>query len=349
MAVYPRLQARMEFMSDERVDNIATSARRPVYVERINAVVDYVERHLGEELTVERLAAVAHFSPFHFHRIFGALVGETVNQFVNRVRIERAATLLIQQPSSSVTEISSACGYGSPSSFARSFRDAFGMSASEWRSGGYLEYETSPGETVRDAIGNIGRIDETYGIADTLYDGSNGRTAWRLRCGSLGITEVTIEQMPDIDVAYVRHIGPYKGMGDVFGDLFRRLMNWAEPRGLVGKDSWLLAAYHDNPSITEDDKLRVSACLSVPTDTPVGGAIGRMRLPGGTCAVGHFELGEKDYPEAWYSLAAGWLPDSGYEPDDRFPLERYPIGTATASPGKEAVEIWLPVRPLRSY
>lgn len=339
----------MELMSDERVEGIATSPRRPLYVERINAVVDYVEAHLAEDLTVERLAAVAHFSPFHFHRVFGALVGETVKQFVNRVRVERAATLLIQQPSSSVTEISAACGYGSPSSFARAFRDTFGMSASDWRSGGYLEFEASPGETVRDVIGNIGRLDETYGIAETLYDAGSGCTIWRVRAGSLGLVNVTVERMRDLEVAYVRYTGRYQGMGEVFADLFGRLMKWAQPRGLAGPEAWVLAAYHDNPSITENDKLRVSACVSVPEDTPPSGDVGRMRLPGGTCAVGHFELGEKDYAEAWYSLAAGWLPNSGYEPDDRHPFERFPFGAGTASPGKEAVEIWLPVRPLRSY
>jgi AraC family transcriptional regulator len=336
-------------MNDERSNRIASSARRPVYVERINAVVDYIERHLGEDLTIERLAAVAHFSPYHFHRVFSALVGETVKQFVNRVRLERAATLLIQQPTSSVTDICTACGYGSPSSFARAFRDAFGMSASEWRNGGYLNYEAGEGLTVRDAIGNIGRLGETYGVAEALYSPASGSTVWRVRAGSLGVVNVTVEDMPDLEVAYVRYTGRYQGMGEVFADLFARLMRWAQPRELVGPETWVLAVYHDNPSITEDDKLRVSACVTVPEDTPPSGDVGRMRLAGGRCAVGRFELGEKDYPEAWYALAAGWLPDSGYEPDDRHPLERFPIGATTASPDKEAVEIWLPVRPLRAY
>ncbi len=336
-------------MNDERADRITTSARRPVYIERINAVVDYIERHLAEDLTIDRLAEVAHFSPYHFHRVFRALVGETVKQFVNRVRVERAATLLVQQPNTSVTDVGRTCGYGSPSSFARAFREAFGMSASEWREGGYLGYEAAPGLTVRDAIGNIGRLDETYGVAETLYNAASGRTVWRVRAGSLGVVNVNVEQMPDLEVAYVRYTGRYQGMGEVFTDLFNRLMKWAQPRGLVGPNTWVLAAYHDNPSITEDDKLRVSACVSVPADTAASGDVGRMRLAGGTCAVGHFELGEMDYPEAWYALAGGWLPDSGYEPDDRHPFERFPVGATTASPEKEAVEIWLPVRPLRGY
>ena len=69
---------------------------RPVYEGRVHAVMDYIEAHLGEELSVEQLAEVAHFSPFHFHRIFGAMTGETLGGFIARVRIERAATRLVR-------------------------------------------------------------------------------------------------------------------------------------------------------------------------------------------------------------------------------------------------------------
>ena len=71
-----------------------TGADRAVYEGRVNAAIDYVEAHLADELTIEQLAEVAHFSPFHFHRIFSAVTGETIGAFVARVRVERAATLL---------------------------------------------------------------------------------------------------------------------------------------------------------------------------------------------------------------------------------------------------------------
>lgn len=199
-------------MADDGVTNgIAGGARRPIYVERINAVVDHIEKHLDEDLAVARLAEVAHFSPYHFHRVFGALVGETVQQFVSRVRIEKVATLLVQQPKRSITEIGASCGFNNPSSLARTFRDAFGMSASAWRAGGYLDYEASPGNSVRDTIGNIGKVDETYGIAEALYNPDTGRTSWRMRCGTLGTAAVRIERLPSLEVAYVRHTGRYQG------------------------------------------------------------------------------------------------------------------------------------------
>jgi AraC family transcriptional regulator len=334
---------------DQMVRRVESSARRHIYVERVNAVVDYVERHLAEELTLDKLAEVAHFSPYHFHRVFSALTGETLSRFITRIRIERAATQLPQYPQRRVTEIAAGCGFTSPSSFARAFRDAFGMSATEWRNGGYEEYEKAPGESIRDTLGTMGVLDESFGIIGTLMNPQSGRITWSVRCGTLGTATVTVERLPDLELAYVRHTGRYQGMGEVFADAFNRLMTWAQPRGLVTSGTWVLTVCHDDPIITDDAKLRVSACLNVPEDTPASGEIGRMRVEGGSYAVGHFELGEKDYGEAWRALTGGWLPDSGYEPDDGYPYERYFVGRAASTPGKEAVDICLPVRPLRRY
>ena len=330
-------------------DSAQDIGNRPVYIERVNAVIDYIEANLADELTLAKLADVAHFSPYHFHRVFGMLVGETLNRFIGRLRVERAATLLVQHPHRSITTVASDCGFTNPSSFARTFKEAFGISATEWRDGGYLDYQREPGETIRDVIGNIGSVSAGYGIIDADLQPESGDITWRIRSGSLEPATVTVEELPTLHVAYLRHTGRYQGLGAVFADLFTRLMSWAQPRGFVRAGSWLLALYHDNPSITEDDRLRVSVCITVPPDAETFGEVGQMDVDGGTCAVGHFELGEQDYPEAWYALAGGWLPDSGYEPDDRLPYERYFIGRPASDPTKQLVDICLPVRPLRRY
>lgn len=334
---------------DRAVHQVERSRRRPLYVERVNAVIDYIEQHLAEEMTLSELAAVAHFSPYHFHRVFGVLVGETLNRFISRVRIERAATLLLQLPHSAVTEIAVSCGFPNPSSFARNFKEAFSMSATEWRAGGYLRHERTPPESYRDMIGDIGAIGERYGTISKRFDRETGHPTWMIRCGDLEPAMVTVEQLPALEVAYVRHTGRYQGMGEVFADMFNRLMTWAHPRDLVTPDARVLAVYHDNPDLTDDDKLRVSACLSVPTETSASGEVGRMRIDGGTYGVGHFRLGEQDYSQAWFALVGGWLPESGYEPDDRYNYERYFQSTEATPSEKEVVDICIPVRPLRRY
>ncbi|MBT8338578.1 MAG: helix-turn-helix transcriptional regulator, partial [Desulfatitalea sp.] len=88
---------------------------------------DYVESHLDDDLTLSSLARVAHFSPFHFHRIFSAVVGESLNRFIQRVRVEKAASQLLLNPKKSITEIALDCGFSSAATFARAFREAFQM------------------------------------------------------------------------------------------------------------------------------------------------------------------------------------------------------------------------------
>jgi len=92
------------------------------YNERIHQVVDYISEHLSDELTLEDLASVACFSSFHFHRIFTFTTGETPHDFIERLRLEKAANKLCTMPNKSVSDIAAECGYNSISSFSRAFK-----------------------------------------------------------------------------------------------------------------------------------------------------------------------------------------------------------------------------------
>ena len=325
------------------------SADRAVYEGRVNAAMDYVEAHLADELTIETLAQVAHFSPFHVHRIFSAVTGETIGTFVSRVRIERAATLLTARPDRPVTEIALETGFANPSSFSRAFREAYGMSPTEWRVGGRAGHERRSQDPAADptpaSLAERGR----FGVTGTRLSVETGRTVWDVAAGTLGLVSVRVEPFAHTEVAYVRYTGRYQGMGEVFSELYARLMTWAEPRGFVAPHTPLFNLYHNDPSLTDDDRLRLSVCIPVPAETSPERDIGRLAIPAGDVAVGRFELGNDDYPEAWYAMAAGWLPDSGYEPDDRLPFERYVIGREAQREDAEVLDIDIPVRPLRRY
>ncbi|MEO0605624.1 MAG: AraC family transcriptional regulator, partial [Myxococcota bacterium] len=106
---------------------------RSDYVARVQRVQDYVEQHIAEPLTLPQLAKVAHFSPFHFHRIFAALVGETPSAYVRRIRLEKAASTLQLNEGVSITEVALDCGWQETSSFSRAFRRHFGVPATQWR------------------------------------------------------------------------------------------------------------------------------------------------------------------------------------------------------------------------
>ena len=316
------------------------------YVSGINRVIDYIEANIDAELSLQDLARVASFSPFHFHRIFRAMVGETLGHFIQRVRIEKAAAQLVANPSKSITEVALGCGFSGSAPFARAFREAFGMSASEWRSGGYRRHRTmrrgdsNQGQT----LGNTEKDAEAFSF---YIDTATGSMIWRSRMKDSSLINIEVKDMPELHVAYVRQAGPYQGDEEFFRRLWEKLMTWAGPRGLLRfPETTMLCVYHDDPDVTDADKLRVSACITVPQGTPVEGEIGSMTVPGGRYAVARFELSPDEYQQAWDTVFGSWLPQSGYQPDDRLCYELYHGDPEQHPEGKHVVDICVPVRPL---
>jgi AraC family transcriptional regulator len=318
---------------------------RAEYLARVHRVMDHIERHLGDRLTLDELAAVANFSPFHFHRVFTACSGETLYQFILRLRLERAASMIAHGDEQSLTAIALDLGFGSSAAFARAFRAAFGTSASAWR------------HQIRKNRQTVGKDRQDRQDADpyTPYDGA---TAWGggpltgrrvMSATTMPVKEassVRIEVLKPTTVAYVRHTGPYAGDSALFGRLFGQVCQWAGPRGLLGHSAKFLTIYHDNPEITAEDKLRISACVTVPAGTRAEGPVGVMELEAGTYAVASFTLDPAEYGAAWNWLMGTWLPSSGYQPDDRYCFELMLNDPGGHPEHKHVVEIWEPVRPV---
>lgn len=325
-------------------------APRRVYVARINRVMDHIDDNLGGPLTLPELAAVAGFSPFHFHRIFGAMVGETLGQYIRRLRLERAALQLVADPGKPITTIALECGFSGSAPFARAFRDAFGMSAGQWR-----RSRTSRATGEGAAQGQDGKDRQTlrkmrkvWNVSPVYGDGARHRQTWRVTMAEHDKLEAQIEvrEEPAFTVAYVRHTGPYQGDAELFGTLFGRLMTWAGPRGLLGPETKIITVYHDDPGVTDADKLRISVGVSVPDDTPVDGEVGTLTIAGGAYAFARFELDVDQYGDAWDAVFSGWLPESGYQPADGVCYEQYHNDANEHPEHKCDVSICVPVKPL---
>lgn len=102
-------------------------------MEAIDNILHYINAHFDEDLSLETLAEQAHYSPFHFHRLFKQQVGEPPKQYLLRLRLEKAIKHLIFYPAKSVYAIAMDCGFSSQSVFARAFKNKHGMSAEQYR------------------------------------------------------------------------------------------------------------------------------------------------------------------------------------------------------------------------
>ncbi|MBP7051308.1 MAG: AraC family transcriptional regulator [Phycisphaerae bacterium] len=327
-------------------DDARKRALRAEYVGRINRVMDYIEANLAGDLSLGALARVANFSAFHFHRVFNAIVGETLNQFIQRRRVEKAAGFLLGSPTKSVTEIALDCGFSGSAAFARAFKRAFGVSASEYR---------RTGEAGQSKIGKTNGSDgepngkgwKDLGSYSYTIDLTTGNQLWRYAMSNTSEVKIEVKEMPGMPIVYVRHMGPYKGDPALFERLFGKLCGWAGPRGLIRPPQIrFLCIYYDDPDVTEDEKLRVDVAMTVPAETQVDGEVGKNVIPAGKYAVGRFEVLPHEFGQAWSRIMGGWLPQSGYQCDDRPCFELYHNDPKQHPEGRCIVDICVPVKPL---
>lgn len=303
------------------------------YISRINKTFDYIDSHLDAPMTLEELASVASFSKYHFNRIFHSIVHETPFQFIQRVRIEKAAMLMLTNRKMTISEVALKCGFPDISVFSRNFKGFFGVSPTRYRAN-------------KSQFSNLSQTDSNSrqpdGKAISYFCPELQTIKWRT---NMKLNKsVEIRELPKMTLAYIRHIGPYKGDDQLFERLWNRLFAWAGPRGLIGgKDFRSLVIYHDDPGVTIEDKLRMSVCITVPPETKVDGEIGKMELEAAKYVIARFEVNAQQFQEAWDWLYGEWLPASGYQPDEKPCFEMYP---EEPGDGKFVVDICVPVKPM---
>ena len=321
----------------------ASDKNRKEYEKRINRVLDYIQAHRAEELTLETLASEAAFSPFHFHRVFKIMTGENLREFIQRIRLETAASHLTLRPDADVLEIALENGFASASGFARAFKDRFGMSATAWRSGGAEEWRKA-GQALR----NPGQVMRKPGKA-ALPDCPQGEEVAGLIRDESNLEEimnanVTVKTLPTYHVAYLRTVGPYGPAGTI-RDVWDRLAQWAQARDLWTPDRITLGISYDDPKVTEPAKCRYDAAIVITPDFKADNGVNVTDVTGGKYATLPF-TGTATEIGAAYDRLFAWLPQSGYTPEHRPCFELYTGEPYNPTTGTFTCDICLPVRPL---
>ncbi len=289
-----------------------TSTSRQTYIGRINKAMDYIDQHLDQPLILCDIATAAHFSPFHFHRIFSALTGETVNNFVKRLRIEKAASLLINNPEMSISEIAMKCGFSSDPVFCRSFRKHYGETAQQFRKH-YASDSLNVGPAISKNHQSDGKNRQDFGEGTAYFCLVSNINDQKMH------KNIQVKEMPVLHLVYCRHTGAF----DKIGEAYEKIFKWAGPRGLLSvPDIKTVTVYHDDPKVTAIEKLRQSACITVNSDVKVSGEFGKLTVPAGWYAVGRYEIGVEGFEGAWDDMCR-WFVDSGYQPGEGCSYELY--------------------------
>ncbi|MES2573983.1 MAG: GyrI-like domain-containing protein [Bacteroidota bacterium] len=273
------------------------------YIKRINAILLFIDENLDSELSLEKVASIGFYSPFHFHRIFKSITNETLNSYITRKRIEKAASILLHQKSVSITELSLQYGFNSNSSFTRTFRKFYGISPSDFRK------STNKYSKIGQPESKNGQV---KGLSDEYICNITNLINW-IKMNA----KIEIKEMPKLDLAFITHIGHQD-----LGNTYSKLMKWAMPKGLLNEDSKMLTMYHDSFKITDPNKVRMSACLILNEKTEISGEIGLTAIEKGKCIVAHFEIGIHEFEKSWTGLFI-WMNENGFKKADRNPFEIY--------------------------
>ncbi|MCM8734860.1 AraC family transcriptional regulator [Azospirillum sp. A1-3] len=273
------------------------------YGDRIERVVAFIAAHLDEPLDLDRLAEVACFSPYHFHRVYRAITGETAAETLRRLRLHRAAGDLVRD-SIAMPAIARRAGYGSVEAFTRAFGQSYGVTPAAYRKRGRLNPP----------------VPTTHRTEDSMH-------------------EVEIRDLPAYRIVGLPHTGPYMTIGTSFDRLFA----WTSKQGLTGPGTRSFAIYYDDPESVKPEELRSFAGLMLDRDVVEDGTVRVVEIPGGRHAVVRHKGPYAELGAVYRWLYGEWLPNSGHAPGNAPCYEEYLNNPRALPPAEWLTEICVPL------
>ena len=259
------------------------------WLDRVRRVKHHVRNNLSTNLNLEELAQVAHSSPYHFHRIFKAVCGETIAAFARRARLERAAYLMKATPERDLSSIALEVGYPALSEFSRSFKGHYGLAPNKWNRSSPLN--TGP-------------------VCEKLDPQNHG---WDF--------EAKIVQHQECRIAYVRMQTWFEVEKLKRG--FEILTRWLENKGINWRELEMVGMSWDHYLTTPLEKIRYDLAFPVPLHTSGDHEIGIYTLPTFKAVEVHCHGPLNIVADAWDYLYDDWFAHSSYEPANLPPMKRF--------------------------
>lgn len=293
---------------------MTTRATR-AYQLRFRKLLDHIDEHLDDELSLEVLSAICDFSKFHFHRQFSNSFGLSVHKYVQLMRLRRASRQLAFRAELRVIDIALESGYESPEAFARAFKKAVGQTPSEFR-------------------------DQPEWISwHATYQPLAELRSRHMTCHYC-LEDVQIVLFEATRVAVLEHRGDPR----LLPNSVRKFIDWRKQNRLPPKHSATFNVIYDDPEDTPPDRFRFDLCAAItrPVEANDQGVIERV-LPGGRCARLRYVGAEDGMGEAIRFLYARWLPQGGEELRD-CPLFLRRVRFAPEVPEHESeIDLYLPL------
>jgi AraC family transcriptional regulator len=291
---------------------------------RMQRVTDWLVEHLDQPFDLDRLAQLAYFSPYHFHRVYTVVMGEPIAETIRRMRLHRAAVQLVtsQQP---VLHIARQANYGSVQAFGRVFRQTYGLAPAQYR----LHAKASLALVQQGMLATSKRqiLNKPFPVG----------------LGDSPESAVQIVQLKPVRVAALPHRGSY----NTIGNSFQKLTAWAVGHNVMNSGTRMFGIFYDDPESKPLDDLRSDACIGIPKDFDLGARNSPIYLgqtSSGRCARMIFTGPYAELHTAYTWLYKVWLPQSGEEPGEQPPLEEYLNDPRSNLPASLKTAISIPLK-----
>lgn len=294
------------------------------YKSRLNQVFVYIDEHLDTKLSLQLIAEVAHFSPYHFHRIFKLITGETLNDYITRRRIEKAAIDILHK-NISIKTIAFKYGFSDTPTFSKAFKRFYNATPTDFKKQNAQRFSK-----IRQLESK--NEQQFLDIEKYLCTIDNLKNWIQMNA------KVDVKHIEKINLAYITCIGSQN-----LGSAFQKLIAWATPRGLMHENTKMATVYFDSFKVTEPHKVRMNACILLNNETiKTEGEIGQGSIDSGKYIVGSFEIGVQEFEKSWTSLFI-WMNDNGYKKADKEPFEIYHNNFNEHPEKKAIVDFYIPV------
>lgn len=274
------------------------------YEERLRRVTSYIYGHLDHRLDLQTLADIAYMSPYHWHRIYHALYGETITTTVKRLRLHRASAYLVQTEMA-VEEVAEKSGYSNLQSFTRIFKSVYSMPPAYYR-----------------------------------QNGSHARFLPHQAERPEGMYDLEIKNVPEMHAVSIEHIGPYMLIGNAFDTLY----GWLRSRDLKHPGMRFVGLYYDDPFAVPELDLRSRACAIVDENFPIEPPFEHIKIRGGTYAILRHKGPYASLHSAYHWLYEEWLPHSGREAVNQPVIGEYLSNPRKVAPAELMTNVYLPLK-----
>ena len=302
------------------------------YHHRIRKVLAYIQENLSIDISLIKMAEVANFSPFHFQRLFKQFVGETPKQYILRLCLEKIAHHLKLFPEVSIYEISLQSGFSSHSTFARAFKNYYGVTPEAFRKMSHSDISkicTSKNKISKEYITHSS---EFWGV-------NNNENEWN---ASAHGRKIEVVKLRSLKVAF---IDSHLGNDNAVSNAFRTLIQIVGPRDLVLSETRYIGIFLDLPFFTELNKCRFRACITLPANILIPKELSTCEIPENRYASYTLKGSLDDLLKSLVSFKHQWLDISGYQISETIGYEEYLTNPISNAYKLLQRNVFIPIKP----